>query len=426
MYVICQDFDRDRGFNAFSETREVRPCPCSDAFLEQLVQCSQVFQSNQIHTIEFNLTNFQNQQRDFIKNLHAVKSQTLDDFLDRCQVRQRLSTDRSLLKSDVPSPQFHTYAHAKSRTGTFNDQHHVTVDQIREKVRRGSFCLICSRKTTNEEMMDLCQTCQILSQIIDDRSFTSWPMLIGQLVAEEATRIVEVTGRRTNDVRHSPFCNGFLIELCPKIALQQDETMECPLLEISPSEEIDKDEFEQLQGFAATYEIHVSSAVIETKMNFRFVSQLNNVKNVYHVRAGPILTRRQASVIYVLVRTFEHASVYIVPSATPHLLFHFQNKVNVEYRQIQHDIASFNSATLLQFVDLHQLLGMANLNELVDRLLVASRRTLRFQSDPSEQHLLAIDIRDMIYSVRQQQELLGSHWECRGEIRVIREHEYER
>ena len=81
---------------------------------------------------------------------------------------------------------------------------------------------------------------------------------------------------------------------------------------------------------------------------------------MYYVRTGPILTRLQASVIYVLVRTFEDASVYIVPSATPHLLFHFQNKVNDEYRQIQQDIASFNPSTLLQFVDLHQLLGKAD------------------------------------------------------------------
>ena len=114
-------------------------------------------------------------------------------------------------------------------------------------------------------MIDLCQTCQILSQIIDDRSFTAQLLLIGQLVAAAATRIVEVSGRRSAEVRHSPFCNGFLLELCGKREWQEDETIACPLLETSPSEEIDKDEFEQLQGFAATYEINVRPALIETR-----------------------------------------------------------------------------------------------------------------------------------------------------------------
>ena len=75
---------------------------------------------------------------------------------------------------------------------------------------------------------------------------------------------------------------------------------------------------------------------------------------MYYIQSSPILTRLQASVIYILARLFEKTSVYIIPSSSPSLLFIFQvfQKVHLhEYKEI------LIQPKLLQFVHIHQLLG---------------------------------------------------------------------
>ena len=81
---------------------------------------------------------------------------------------------------------------------------------------------------------------------------------------------------------------------------------------------------------------------------------------MYYIESEPILTRLQASVIYILTRTFEQTSVYVIPSSF-HLLFlfeTFQKPLNEnEYQTIEHEIVSSSNSKLLQFVHIHQLLG---------------------------------------------------------------------
>ncbi|CAF4882063.1 unnamed protein product, partial [Rotaria sp. Silwood1] len=86
---------------------------------------------------------------------------------------------------------------------------------------------------------------------------------------------------------------------------------------------------------------------------------LQSQNGVYYVQSAPILTRLQASVIYVLTRTFEQTSVYVIPSSSPYLLFvfeTFQKTINHEYETIEQNIVSSKNSTLLQFVHIYQLL----------------------------------------------------------------------
>ncbi|CAF4190052.1 unnamed protein product, partial [Rotaria sordida] len=86
---------------------------------------------------------------------------------------------------------------------------------------------------------------------------------------------------------------------------------------------------------------------------------LQSQKGIYYVQSTPILTRLQASVIYVLTRTFEKTSVYVIPSSSSYLLFIFeifQKSINHEYEIIEQEILSSKNLTLLQFVHIYQLL----------------------------------------------------------------------
>ncbi|CAF5079399.1 unnamed protein product, partial [Rotaria magnacalcarata] len=80
---------------------------------------------------------------------------------------------------------------------------------------------------------------------------------------------------------------------------------------------------------------------------------------VYYVQSAPVLTRLQASIIYMLTRTFEQTSVYVIPSSSSHLLFVFettQKAISDEYKTVEQEISSSKSSTLLQFVHMYQLL----------------------------------------------------------------------
>lgn len=60
--------------------------------------------------------------------------------------------------------------------------------------------------------------------------------------------------------------------------------------------------------------------------------------------------------IYILTRTFEKTSVYVIPSPSAHLLIIFETSsknINDEYKTM----SSSDNSTLLQFVHTYQLLG---------------------------------------------------------------------
>lgn len=212
VYVICIDFNREKFISSSSDNHQI-----TSVFLNQLIQCSQLFQSYQINTIEHNLHYFHNQNRRFIKKLHKIKDTTLNAFLNQCQIREFLSTDRHLLKLNFEFQPLHSTHQRITRIGTFNNQHQIDRDLIENKMQNGFFCLICSKTDTN----DLCSTCQILSQIIDNRSLSiSW-IYIGQLIATKPTMIDCVFGKQSTNIRNSCFCNRYLLELCHSIDISK-------------------------------------------------------------------------------------------------------------------------------------------------------------------------------------------------------------
>jgi hypothetical protein len=211
MYVICIDFDREIFTNS-SENVELNPI-----FLNQLIQCSQLFQSCQINTIENNLHYFQNLNRKFSKKLHKIKDNVLDKFINQCQVRQLLSNDRHLLKTNLEYKRLYHNTQRITRIGTFNDQHKIDMNFIQNKIQNGFFCLICS----NNENNDLCSTCQILSRIINDQSLSISQIYIGQLTVNKPTIIDCVFGKQSTNIRNSCFCNRYLLELCNQIDVSQ-------------------------------------------------------------------------------------------------------------------------------------------------------------------------------------------------------------
>jgi len=212
IYVICIDFDREKFMNSSSENLELNP-----GFLNQVIQCSQLFQSCQIHTIENNLHYFQNLNRKFIKKLHKIKDNTLDRFINQCQIRQLLLNDRHLLKINLEYKRLYQNNQRLTRIGTFNDQHKIDRNFIENKIQNGFFCLICS----NNENNDLCSTCQILSQIINDRSLLISQIYIGQLITNKSIIIDCVFGKQSINIRNSCFCNRYLLELCNQIDVYQ-------------------------------------------------------------------------------------------------------------------------------------------------------------------------------------------------------------
>jgi len=208
MYVICIDFNREKYLNSSSDNLQL-----NSTFVNQLIQCSQLFQSYQINTIEHNLYYFHNLNRKFIKKLHKIKDNTLDTYLNQCQVRQLLSTDRHLLKTNFEYKRLYQNNQRINRIGTFNNQHQIDRDFIETKIQNGFFCLICS----NDENRDLCSTCQILSQIINNQSLSTSYIYIGQLIANKPTIVDYIFGKQSKNIQNSCFCNRYLLELYNQI-----------------------------------------------------------------------------------------------------------------------------------------------------------------------------------------------------------------
>ncbi|CAF3816431.1 unnamed protein product [Rotaria sp. Silwood1] len=342
IYVICMDFNHDKFKNSFSDNHQLNFQSYSLSFLNQLFECSQLFQFHQINTIKYNLNYFHNRYRRFNKKLNKIKNHILNTYVDQCQIRQLLSNDRHLLKTNLKSEHIHSYNHRITRTGTFNNQHQIDVDTIQNQIRNGFFCLICS----NNKINDLCQTCQILSQIIIDQYISISHIYIGQLIANKLIVIDCIFGKKSQNIRNSCFCNRYLLELCSNIdintVLLNENVIDLQSIRNVSSIEISNEQFEQLQRFARDYQINLQSQ-----------------NGVYYVQSAPILTRLQASVIYVLTRTFEQTSVYVIPSSSPYLLFvfeTFQKTINHEYETIEQNIVSSKNSTLLQFVHIYQLL----------------------------------------------------------------------
>jgi hypothetical protein len=77
--------------------------------------------------------------------------------------------------------------------------------------------------------------------------------------------------------------------------------------------------------------------------------------------------------IYILARSFEQTSIYVIPSGEhTHLFFRFQTSTNSnddDQRLINELSITFNDRVLLQFVHLHQLLGRLYSNA-IDSFLV--------------------------------------------------------
>ncbi|CAF1359262.1 unnamed protein product [Rotaria sordida] len=342
VYVICIDFNRDKFTNLFSDNLQLNFQSYSLSFIKQLIQCSHLFQFNQINTIKCNLNYFHKRTRKFNKKLNKIKNHILNKFLDQCQIRQLLSNDRHLLKINLESQYIHSYNNRITRTGTFNNQHQIDKDIIQNQIQNGFFCLICSNKKIN----DLCHTCQILSQIMIDQYLSISHIYIGELIANKQIIIDCIFGKKTENIRNSCFCNRYLLELCNKInintILLNKNLIDLQSIRNSSSIEISNEQFEKLQQFARNYQINLQSQ-----------------KGIYYVQSTPILTRLQASVIYVLTRTFEKTSVYVIPSSSSYLLFIFeifQKSINHEYEIIEQEILSSKNLTLLQFVHIYQLL----------------------------------------------------------------------
>ncbi|CAF0952969.1 unnamed protein product [Rotaria magnacalcarata] len=342
VYVICIDFNRDKFTNCFSDNLEIRSSPYSSSFLNQLIQCSELLQFNQINTIKHNLHYFENRSKKFNKKLNKLKENVLNQYLDQCQIRELLSSDRHLLKADLQSKYSYQHNNRITRTGTFNNQHQIDIDTIQSQIRNGFFCLICS----NNKINDLCHACQLSSQIISDRSLSISHIYIGELIASQQTILDCVYGRKIKAIRNSCFCNRYLLELCSKTDIytvsSNEKFIDLKSIKKSTAVEISHEQFEQLQRFARDYEINL---------------QCEN--GVYYVQSAPVLTRLQASIIYMLTRTFEQTSVYVIPSSSSHLLFVFettQKAISDEYKTVEQEISSSKSSTLLQFVHMYQLL----------------------------------------------------------------------
>ena len=207
VYVICIDYDREKFLNCFSDDFQINSVPYSLSFLNQLVSCSQLFQTCQMNTIKHNLHYFNNLTRKFTKKLHKIKDNILDAFINECQIRQLLSDDRHLLKTNFEIKRFYQSNDRITRTGTFNNQHQIDIDTIQNKIQNGFFCLICSND-------DLCNTCQILSRMIEDRSLSINKIYIGQLITDKQIIIDCVFGKQSINIRNSCFCNRYLLELC--------------------------------------------------------------------------------------------------------------------------------------------------------------------------------------------------------------------
>ncbi|CAF4171415.1 unnamed protein product, partial [Rotaria sordida] len=213
VYVICIDFNRDKFTNSFSDNLQLNFQSYSLSFIKQLIQCSHLFQFNQINTIKCNLNYFHKRTRKFNKKLNKIKNHILNKFLDQCQIRQLLSNDRHLLKINLESQYIHSYNNRITRTGTFNNQHQIDKDIIQNQIQNGFFCLICSNKKIN----DLCHTCQTLSQIMIDQYLSISHIYIGELIANKQIIIDCIFGKKTENIRNSCFCNRYLLELCNKI-----------------------------------------------------------------------------------------------------------------------------------------------------------------------------------------------------------------
>lgn len=243
MYVICLDFHGERSFDCQ---------PLSSNFLDQLVQCSQFFQTCQINTIEDNLYYFHNLQRRFNKKLHRRKEQTLNTFIDQCQVRELLLEDRHLFKS---SERIHQTNQRITRIGTFNDQHQIDRNLIEKKIQCGFFCLICSKK----DHEDLCSFCQIFPEIIQNRSISISRIYIGEILAKDRTIIDCILGNPPLNIQNSCFCNRYLLELCHPFDIYQvnEETFEW--INDSSSNTMSQEQFEELQQFISHYHIQVRS-----------------------------------------------------------------------------------------------------------------------------------------------------------------------
>ena len=251
VYVICLDFHREKYLDSSSQSHSL-----DSNFLAQLVQCAEFFQSCQIHAIEHNLHYFHNLHRRFLKKLHQIKDQTLNAFLDQCQVRELLFDDRHLLKS---LERIHPCNQRITRIGTFNNQHQIDKDFIEKKIRQGFFCLLCS-KIDEEE--DLCSICQIFSEMINDQLRSIPRIYVGQLIATQRTRIDCVVGQQSNNVRNSCFCNRYLLELCHQVDICQvikENFMDFNWIKDSSSMEMSEKDLQELQQFTSRYQIDVRS-----------------------------------------------------------------------------------------------------------------------------------------------------------------------
>ncbi|CAF1367938.1 unnamed protein product [Adineta ricciae] len=361
MYVVCMDFQREKFVNCFTTDVQLESVSYPASFLTQLHQCAQLFESYQINTIQHNLYFFQNLNRRFMKKLHKLKQQTLDRYLNECQVRQLLDTDRHLIKADQQSKHIYLGNQRITRIGTFHNQHQIEFDIIRKKIQSGFFCLTC---TDNQES-DLCSLCQTLCQIIDNPLVINPFVFVGQIVADKPMMIDLVYGKASTCIRNSCFSNRYLLELCSKIntsntfTIKQEDLMSMRRI---CSLEISHYQFEQLQLFLDYCQM-----------------KLQSQNGTYYIQSGPILTRLQASVIYLLARVFEQTSVYLIPSSCQ-LVFLFEISQNLllnqhEYETVMKNFPIPSSSTLLQFIDTHQLLDQ----QFASHLIQANNMCLQVQ-----------------------------------------------
>jgi len=211
-------------------------------FLEQILQCSTLFQRHQIETIEYNLFYFHNQNRRFLKELHRLKGHCLDEYLDRCQVRELLLTDRHLLKTNFEYKRFIGNQQRITRQGTFINQHQRSREEILEKIQNGFFC-------SNSCKQNLCSVCQI----IRNPSIQHEKIFIGHLIAKNETKLECIYGKSSNEIKNSCFCNRYLLDLCSqqRVTAQQFQSID-KIENLSPTD-ISENDLIEIQQFTRKF-----------------------------------------------------------------------------------------------------------------------------------------------------------------------------
>jgi len=258
-----------------------------------------------------------------------LKNETLIRFLDRCQISALFPADRHLLKNDGFSSNFLRFSTSRTRCGTFNDQ---------------------KSDLTNENLRTM-SIDPSFDEIVRNPSSLPSFIPIGTIKAEKPVKIDLIFGRKVSKIEHSPFAQGFLLKLfneLPSIDVQNEF-----FLSDSTSMKLDEEIFQRLRILTNDVQL-----------------ELHEHQGFYYCRSSIFLTRLQLSVLYILLRVFEQAQIFVIPDRIrPFVLIQFQLGENVQFDEFER-VSSLlvqlsNRSNLLQFVHLHQLFDPSFVDNLI-------------------------------------------------------------